>query len=107
MDWIPWTISAVSLLFVILTFVRTWNKDGKQADAEQSAKFETIREGMIKANMKLDQVCTSITEMRSDIKTMGTELKDYSERLIAVERDLKTAFRQIDDLREQLKGGEK
>lgn len=107
MEWIPWSISGVSLLFVILTFVRTWNKDGKQEDAEENAKFESIKEGVLKANMKLDQVCASTTEMRSDLKSMNHELKAYSERLIVVERDLKTAFNLIDTIREQLKGGEK
>lgn len=104
MEWIPWSISGISLLFVILTFVRTWKKDGKAEDAEENAKFDSIKEGLVKANMKLDQVCATTTELRSDVKSMNHELKQYSERLIIVERDLKTAFRQIDDLRDQMRG---
>lgn len=104
MEWIPWSISGVSLLFVILTFARTWKKDGKAEDADENARFASISEGLIKANMKLDQMCVTTTDLRTDIKGMSNDMKGYAERLIAVERDLKTAFRQIDDIRDQMKG---
>jgi len=107
MEWIPWGISAVSLLFAIFTYVRNGTKDKRSEDAEENAKFDSIKEGVLKANMKLDQVCATTTELRSDIKSMDRDLKNYSERLTAVERDLKTAFTMIDDIKEQLKGGEK
>lgn len=104
MEWIPWSISGISLLFVILTFARTWKKDGKAEDAEENTRFASISEGLIKANVKLDQMCNTTTELRADIKGMTSDMKGYAERLIAVERDLKTAFRQIDDIRDQMKG---
>lgn len=104
MEWIPWSISGISLLFVILTFVRTGTKERRTEDADQNARFESIKEGVLKANMKLDQVCATTTELRSDIKSMDKDLKNYSERLTAVERDMKTAFNMIDEIREQMKG---
>lgn len=96
MEWIPWTISGVALLFTILAFVRTSTKD-KVAEAHQ---LESIKEGLLKANMKLDQVCAVQTEIRNDVKGLDAQLREMEKRVTVVERDLKTAFIRIDELKE-------
>lgn len=96
MEWIPWSISAVALLFAILTFIRNGTKD-KVAEAHS---MESIKEGLLKANLKLDQVCTVQTEIRNDVKGLDSQLREMDKRITVVERDLKTAFIRIDELKE-------
>jgi len=96
---VPWTISILSLLFVILTFIRNGKKDEREQDEKESSKFNGIKESLLKANLKLDQVCATTNETRSDIKAMNNQIQTLDKELTIVKRDLKTAFRRIDEIR--------
>lgn len=96
---IPWGISAIALLITILSFARS-GKRGVQADEQ---RLEGIRESILKANMKLDQVCATTNETRSDIKALNKDIQSLDIRISVVERDLKTAFAKIDEMRDDLK----
>lgn len=96
---IPWGISAIALLITILSFARS-GKQGVQADEQ---RLEGIRESILKANMKLDQVCATTNETRSDIKALNKDIQSLDIRISVVERDLKTAFAKIDEMRDDLK----
>lgn len=88
---------AVSITNMALTNARNSKKD----TAEQSREREDIREGLIKANMKLDQVCATTNETRADIKSLNNGLGALDKRVSIIERDVKTAFMRIDELREK------
>lgn len=103
-DAIPWLISGLSLLFVILTYVRNGNKDKKTEDKEETIVMNGIKEGLLKANMKLDQVCSTTNETRTDIKSLNKDIQNLSVRVAVVEKDLKTAFHQIDELKHGVSG---
>lgn len=96
---IPWSISLVSLILVFITFFRNSKKDIKNEVQEDDQKLKSIAEGLLKANMKLDQVCGTTTETRSDIKALNKDLALIDRRLTVVETDLKTAFVSIDELK--------
>ncbi len=100
MEWIPWTISGISLLFVVLTYVRNLVKDSKQNTADDAAKMDLINQGLIKANMKLDQTCQALTELRLDVRSLSSSLNEMDRRVTILERDVKTAFNRIDELKE-------
>lgn len=107
MNWfnvIPWFISGTSLLFVIMTYVRNGNKDKKCEDKEENLVMSGIKEGLLKANMKLDQVCSTTNETRTDIKSLNKDLQNLAVRVAVVEKDLKTAFHQIDELKHGVSG---
>jgi len=101
MEWIPWTISAISLLVAVLSFIKNTQKDTKEKWAEDTNKIETINQSLIKANMKLDAACQSISELRLDIKSLSSSLNDIDRRVTILERDVKTAFMRIDELKER------
>lgn len=103
LNFIPWTISAISLLFCILTFARNGRKDTVKAIEEEDKKFDGIKESLLKANMKLDQVCATTGETRTDIKSMNKDLAMIDRRLTIVEQDVKTAFNNIDELKKEIK----
>ena len=87
-NWIPWTISAVSLLFVILTYARNSRKDE-----------DGIKEGVLKANMKLDAVCATTNETRTDIKSLSQSLASLNTRLTIVEEKMKSVAADVEELK--------
>ena len=101
MEWIPWTISGISLLFAVFTYVRNIIKDSKQDTADDAAKMDLINQGLIKANMKLDQTCQALTELRLDVRSLSSSLNEMDRRVTILERDVKTAFNRIDELKEK------
>jgi len=102
---IPWAISGVMLIFAILTYARAGHKDEMKDRAEQTARLENLSESLIKANLKLDTVCSTTTETRADIKALHSSINEMDKRLSVVENDLKTAFMRIDELREEVRHG--
>lgn len=96
---IPWSIAFVSLVIAVLSYFRTGNKDKKEELTEEMLKFDGLKESLIKANMKLDQVCATTNETRTDIKSLNNSLTEIDKRVCVLERDLKTAFTRIDELK--------
>ena len=99
---IPWGISLLSLLIAWLTFLRNGRKDSKDESRKEDLKFDGIKESLLKANMKLDQVCATTNETRSDIKSLNKDIGDIDRRVTIIERDVKTAFNAIDELKEKV-----
>lgn len=98
---IPWSISIIALIITIVTFIINRKKDLKTEQKDESSQFEGIREGLIKANIKLDQVCAVTNETRTDIKALNKDIVELDKRISVIERDVQTAFMRIDELREQ------
>ena len=98
---IPWSISIIALIITIVTFAINRRKDLKADYKEDDIKFEGIKESLLKANIKLDQVCAVTTETRTDIKALNKDIVEMDKRISVIERDVQTAFMRIDELREQ------
>ena len=96
---IPWSISLVSLIILIITFFRNGSKERKEDTKQEDTKFTDIEKSLLKANLKLDQLCATTSETRTDIKSLNKDLNSLSGRVTVVERDLKTAFEKIDELK--------
>lgn len=96
---VPWTISFVSLIILIITFFKNGNKEQKEDIKQEDTKFTDIEKSLLKANLKLDQLCATTSETRTDIKSLNKDLNSLSGRVTVVERDLKTAFEKIDELK--------
>lgn len=89
-QYLPLLISAGSLLVAFLAYVRNVGNDNSKE-----------HESLIKMNVKLDQICATTNETRSDIKSMNTSIQEHDKRLTIVERDIKTAFKKIDDINKE------
>ncbi len=57
-DFIPYLISLCSVLIALISLVRAYHKD----DTNE-------KEGILKANVKLDGLCSNVQEIRVDTKT--------------------------------------
>lgn len=96
---IPWSISLISLIILIITFFKNGSKEQKEDIKQEDTKFTDIEKSLLKANLKLDQLCATTSETRTDIKSLNKDLGSLSERVAVVERGLKTAFERIDELK--------
>ena len=102
MNYIPWIISFCSLIVAILSLQHVKNKDKTSEIREDTEKFDGIEKSLLKANIKLDQVCSTTTETRADIKSLNTDLKNMDTRVVVLERDMKTAFNAISELKRKV-----
>lgn len=98
-DLIPWGMSLITLIIVILTFARTGKKDYKQDITEESAKMHDIDRSLTKVNTKLDQLCNTTVETRADIKAMAQNLSAMEKRVTIIETQLETVWKRIDELK--------
>ncbi len=106
MEWtnlIPWGISLAMFIISIVTLVRNSKKDLKNEYREDLQKMESIKESLIKVNMKLDQVCATTNETRSDIKAMNEYMTAVERRVSIIENTLDTVWVRIDELKEAVK----
>ena len=104
MEWtsvISIVISATMMIIAIVTLSRNGRKDIKNEYVEESQKIEGIRESLIKANMKLDQLCATTVETRSDIKAMNEYINSVEKRVSVLEENVKAAWNRIDELKER------
>ena len=98
-QWIPYVISFVATLIAVLSYFRTGKKDDKEETREEEARLNEIGQSLLKANIKLDTVCSTTTETRADIKSMTKDLAAMDRRVTIIERDMKTAFNAIEELK--------
>lgn len=70
-------------------------------DKDKTTKFDGIRDGLFKANMKLDSVCATTSETRTDIKALNRDLVEIEKRVVILEQDMKTAFCEIKEIKER------
>lgn len=88
-------IALVSVIVTIITFVT--NRKDKSND-----KSDLMEKNLLKLNMKIDQIFTTTNETRTDIKVMTNQINELDKAVAIVRRDLNTAFKRIDELRERV-----
>lgn len=104
MEWtsvISIVISATMMIIAIVTLSRNGRKDRKNEYVEETQQMQSIKESLIKVNMKLDQVCTTTVETRSDIKAMNEYINSVEKRVSVLEENVKAAWIRIDELKER------
>lgn len=77
-------IAAVGVMYNILTSSKKSNKE------EMSA--------LIKANLKLDELCTTTRETRLDIRALETKIDQLKEKQIEHEQRLSNVEKKVEDL---------
>lgn len=104
MEWtsvISIVISATMMIIAIITLSRNGRKDRKNEYVEETQQMQSIEKSLIKVNMKLDQLCTTTTETRSDIKAMNEYINSVEKRVSVLEENIKAAWIRIDELKER------
>lgn len=106
---IDWSIiiSAFMLIISVVNLVIAQRRNLKGDTKENEIEKNSLREGVFKANMKLDMVCNTTTDIKTDIKAMDSKLEEHGKQIAVISRDLETAFIRIDELRERIDREEK
>ena len=102
-EFIKTAISAIMMIVGVSTFIIAQVRNSKSSVKEHEKEYAELSSGVFKANVKLDQVCATVNEMRVDIKAMNKTLTEHGEEIAVIKRDLKTAFNRIDEVREYVK----
>lgn len=96
--------SGIMMVIGVTTFIITQVRSAKKDTVDTQQEQASLREGIFKANMKLDQLCATVNDIKTDIKSMDVKLNDHSQAIAVLKRDLETAFMRIDELRDMMKG---
>lgn len=102
-QWIPYVISFVATLIAVLSYFRTGKKDDKEETREEEARLNEIGQSLLKANIKLDTVCSTTTETRADIKSMTKDLAAMDRRVTLLESNMRVLSDAIDELKGKVK----
>ena len=83
-------ISVISCVTMVMRFSNERKKD-IQSDSEK----------LIKANVKLDQICDTTTQTQADIKALMTRVNDLANKVAIIENEQKTMWKRIDELKNE------
>ena len=92
-------VSGCMFVLALVTFIVNGVRTSKTDTKTDEARLNDINQSLLKVNMKLDQVCTTTSEIRTDIKTMQTKQIEHTEQIAVLNGRVDTAFMRIDELR--------
>jgi uncharacterized protein YpmB len=84
-------ISAVSVAFAIYFGLKS-NRRNDVKDIEERAANNA------KVNMKLDIISSNVTDIKNETSATRVEVRNLTERVVAVEQSAKSAHHRLDDL---------
>lgn len=96
------SVALIIALIGVASTIYTLSINRKKNVQTEDAKMEEIRTSCLKANMKLDTVCGTLTDIKTDVKAVQQQAQVTQTELAVVQRDLKTAFNRIDELKARL-----
>lgn len=95
------TMVSVALLVALLGIaiqVYNWYTGRKKDTQHDDSKLEDIRTSLLKCNMKLDQVCTTTTDIKTDIKAVQQNVNEIDKRVAMLEQNEKIIWKKIDEI---------
>jgi septation ring formation regulator EzrA len=84
-------VSVVSVCFAIYFGMRTQQRGDRAAAQKETADMTTVV-------VKLENIATGITEIKSELRNVKDDVKENRERLIKVEASAKQAHKRLDTL---------
>lgn len=89
-------ISTASLITAIYVAITNSKKNDKQETKSNASEMTTVI-------VKLENIGTGITEIKSEMKTVKADIKEDHDRIIRVEESAKQAHKRIDRIDETSK----
>ena len=93
-------ISVISITFVVITFALNRKKDNREEQEKSNKEMNDISRSLLGMELTLKQINTTTDETRTDIKAMNVQLIEHGKQIAIIQRDLSTAFKNIDELKE-------
>ena len=91
-------ISGISLAFGIYQGIVNMKRNQRAEDKQDATQLTTVI-------VKLENIGTGISEIKSDMRSMKDEVRELRDRLIKVENSTASAHRRIEELHFLEKGG--
>lgn len=91
-------IAFAALIFTIINSNRTAKKDLIEDINREDSKFDSLKEGIIKMNVKLDTVCQTTNETRSDVKAMNKDMAQLQTHMTALDEKFLAVERRVTEL---------
>lgn len=88
-------VSVISVCSAIYFGLSNLRRSQKNEDREEATQLTTVL-------VKLENIGTGVTEIKSEMKSVKEELKENSYRLVKAEESVKQAHKRIDEIK---KGG--
>ena len=92
-------ISGISVAFSIFASISNLRRNQKLDDKKDASELTTVI-------VKLENIGTGITEIKSEMSNVKSDIKESRERLIKVEESAKQAHKRLDSLENTAKGKE-
>lgn len=88
--------SGFVLLCSVLTVIFTSRRNLKRDTQEDTEKMSELSVGIMKANIKLEQICSTTTQTQSDVRQMSEVISKHSERILSLEKDVELLKRRLE-----------
>lgn len=89
--------SGVMLICSVITLVVSNARAAKKNTIEDAQKLATLSEGILKANIKLETICSTTTATQADVKQMSDIIQRHGERLVSLEKDVEVLKKNIEE----------
>lgn len=84
-------ISFVSVAFALYSGIKNLSRNNKKDNTEEVTQMTTVV-------VKLENIAAGISEIKSDVRGVKTEVNEIRERLTVAEQAVKTAHKRLDDI---------
>ena len=88
--------SGFVLLCSVLTVIFTSRRNLKKDTQEDTEKMSELTVGIMKANIKLEQICSTTTQTQSDVRQMSEVISKHAERILSLEKDVELLKRRLE-----------
>jgi peptidoglycan hydrolase CwlO-like protein len=88
--------SGFVLLCSVITIIFTNRRNLKKDTQEDTEKMSELSVGIMKANIKLEQICSTTTQTQSDVRQMSEVISKHGERILSLEKDVELLKRKLE-----------
>lgn len=91
----------VTLVVLLIRFYWDYRKGIVDSTKTQDSLLETIKTDVLKLGVKLDQICNTTNETRTDVKVLNRDLSAMDKRVGILENKVSTLDKQMEELRKE------
>ena len=96
--------SGLMFTLSMVTFIINNVRSTKKETRAESDKLNEINQSLLKVNLKLDQVCNTTNDIRTETRTMQNRQMEHTEQITVLEQKVKILFDKYDEMKDNLKG---
>ena len=100
-------ITVGSLTIAGLTLYLNYKRGLIADQSKEEYRFEGVEKDVIKANMKLDQIHTSVNSLCTSVDGIKKDIAEMDKKVSIQERDMNTMWKKLDEYKSRLEVLEK